>query len=304
MSLESCTCGTGVDGFGFIDCYGKPSRVVGIGFQQLKSGSTENYILAPLSQSVWEGWLYNKDGSLRISVLNNLTEYTSERDDAITETIDDIDYYLKDGKKMVSFTVVGAPYKLKAFVEGLRCSKNGFYGLSESNQVLGRRSATNTLHILPIPIQKGTLTSKMIDATNATFSKMMVSFQLDERYDDSEFVYYNAPADVDLLGTEALIQANASATVDSATAITVTLAWSLSGAVGAALEPLTNFDTASFFSLYNETTAASVTISGITESPAGSYELTFVAQTTADVLTLSPSATSPFTFDALTLTAL
>jgi len=41
------------------------------------------------------------------------------------------------------------------------------------------------------------------------------------------------------------------------------------------------------FTLYNETTTSSVTITGCTESPDGTYTFTYVAQTSADVLTLA-----------------
>jgi len=43
------------------------------------------------------------------------------------------------------------------------------------------------------------------------------------------------------------------------------------------------------FTLYNVTNAASVTITGCTESSAGVYALTFASQTVADVLRLTPS---------------
>lgn len=302
MSAISCTCDTGVNGFGFIDCFGKPSRVVGVAFQQLKSGGAENYLNAPISQANWEGSLWNKTASLRISVLNDVKEYSSDRDDAITETIDDIDYYLKDGKKMISFTVIGAPYKLKAYVDGLRCGRNGVYFISESNQLLGRRIDNDTAAIGLIPIQKGTITSKMIDATVATFSKMMVTFQLDERYDDSEFVY--VPSDkitADLQDTEPMIQAIATASVTASVTIEVTLLWAASGRVSDVdLEPLENFDVSSYFSLYNNDTSSTVAISAVSEGSAGVYTLTITAQTTGDSLTLSAGALAPFDFADVT----
>lgn len=297
MSAISCTCDTGVNGFGFIDCFGKPSRVVGVAFQQLKSGGVENYLQAPLSQANWEGSLWNKTASLRVSVLNDVKEYSSDRDDAITETIDDIDYYLKDGKKMISFTVIGAPYKLKAYVDGLRCGRNGVYFISESGQLLGRRR-TNTAEIGLIPIQKGTITSKMIDATVSTFSKMMVTFQLDERYDDSEFVYVAGDEiTADLQDTEPMIQAVATVPAISSTNIEVVLLWSASGQVSAdGLEPLESFDVASYFSLYNNDTSSTVAISSVTEGAAGVYTLNFTAQTASDDMVLSAGALAPFDF--------
>jgi hypothetical protein len=304
MSAISCTCESGVNGFGFIDCFGKPNRVVGLAFQSLKSGSADNYLLAPVSQANWEGSLWNKTASLRVSVLNNVKEYTSERADSVTETIDDIALILKKGQKIISFTVLGAPAKLAEYVDGLRCGNYGFYGIGEGNQLLGRRRV-NTAQLGLIPIQKGTIDTKPIDGTNSTFSKMMVTFMIDERYSDSEFSYMPLDQiDADLDFTNAMIQADAVATVASATTISVEMKWAASGRVSAdGLEPLENFDTASFFSLYNVTTSSTVAISLVSETSPGVYELTITAQTTADDLTLNAGVLAPFNFTEIELIA-
>ena len=100
MSLL-CSCDTGANGFGLIDCYGEPDRVVAYGFQQLKDGATENYLSATLLQAGWDGALYNKNGAVRISVLRNAKQVTDEREDPVTETIDTVDYIIRDGKRMI-----------------------------------------------------------------------------------------------------------------------------------------------------------------------------------------------------------
>lgn len=302
MSATSCTCTSGPSGFGFIDKYGKPARTIGIGFQSLKSGGVENFMQVPLAQANWEGSLWNKDETLRISVLNNIKEYSSERDSAVTETIDEIDLILKDGKKVISFTILGAPYKLKAYVDSLRCGRNGFYGISECNQLLGRRR-TNTDEIGLIPIQRGTISSTMVDGTSSTFGKMMVTFQIDERYNDAEFVYADSSEiTADLDETEAMIQADATAVVSTATKVTVTMKWAASGRVSAnGLEPLENFDASSYFYLYNNNTLAAITLTSVTETTAGVYELTWATGTTAaDDMTLSAGALAPFNFADIT----
>ena len=43
------------------------------------------------------------------------------------------------------------------------------------------------------------------------------------------------------------------------------------------------------FSLYNNTTASSVTITSVTESPDGTYTFVIPTQTSADVMVLTPS---------------
>jgi len=309
---ELCSCDTGVNGFGVIDCYGAPDRVIGLAFQSLKSGGVENTLTAPVAQADWETSLWSKDGEIRLSLLNDVKAYTSERDDAVTETIDTIDYFISEGKKMVSFQVIGSPYKLKEYVDSLRCQRSGFYGISASGQLLGRKKAAGSEdEIYPIPVQQGTIYSKMIDKTKETLAKMQVTFQIDENFNDADLVYI--PADeitADLFDTEAMIQATAVTSGTSTTTTTtqeIQLNFSLSGQISAnGQEPLENFDTVTYFDIYNNTTVAAVVPSAVSESATtpGLYTLTFAAQTTADVLEFSASATAPFNFVAFTKTSL
>jgi len=306
-----CSCDTGAGGFGLIDCYGAPDRVVGLGFQQLKNGGSINAIESPVAQADWEGHLWSKVGGERISLLNDVKAYTSERDDAVTETIDTIDYFISEGKKMVSFQIIGAPAKLKAYVDSLRCQTIGFYGVSASGQLLGKRSPNDLDVLYPIPVQNQTIYSKIIDKTKETLAKMQVTFMIDERFDDADFVYI--PTDqitANLLTTEALIEATATAgaTTTTTTTMDIQLDFSLSGRVSPdGLEPLQNFDDAAYFAIYNNTTLASVAVSAVSESSttAGLYTIEWTtAQTTADVLEFSASAASPFYFTPFTATSL
>lgn len=306
-----CSCDTGAGGFGLIDCYGSPDRVVGLGFVQLKTGGSDNVVTAPIAQADWEGLLWNKDGSQRVSLLSDVKAYTSERDDAVTETIDTIDYFISEGKKMVSFELIGTPAKLKSYVDSLRCQTIGFYGVSASGQLLGQRSSADEMK--PIPVQNQTIYSKIIDKTKETLAKMRVTFMIDERFDDADLAFIpSSEVTADLLTTEALIEATATAGASTTTTTTmeIQLDFSLSGQVSGTapngLEPLTNFDSTSYFAIYNNTTLASVAVSGVTESSTtdGLYTLTFTAQTTADVLEFSAPAASPFYFTPFTATSL
>jgi hypothetical protein len=310
---ELCSCDTGVNGFGVIDCYGAADRIVGLGFVALKDGTIENIISAPVSQSDWEGLLFEKDGGKRVSLLSDVKAYTSERDDAVTETIDTIDYFISEGKKMVSFQVIGSPYKLKEYVDSLRCQKSGFWGVSASSQLLGRKKTSGGAdELYPIPVQTGTINSKMIDKTKEALAKMQVTFQIDENFNDADLVYI--PSDeitADLFDTEAMIQATAVTTGTTTTlALTqeIQLNFSLSGQISAnGQEPLEGFDNAAYFEIYNETASAAVLVTGASESSTvkGLYTISWaILQTTADVLKFSASSTAPFNFTAFTKTAL
>ncbi len=308
---ELCACDSGTPGFGVIDCFGKPDRPVGIGFMPLKSGGALNVITAPLNQAAWEALLYTKDATQRLSLLNDVKAYTSERDDAVTETIDTIDYYISEGKKMVSFEMIGVPAKLKAYVDSLRCGKNGFVAPTASGQLLGMRRAIGADELFPIPIIAQTVTSKIIDKTKETLAKMMIMFQIAESVNDADIVYI--PADeitADLVDTGAMIQTIATTTGTSTTTSTtqeVQLDFSMSGVISAnGMEAYEGISTATYFEIYNQNTLATVLVSGVSESAVtpGLYTLTFAAQTTPDVLEFSASNTAPFDFVAFTKASL
>ena len=310
---ELCACDTGVNGFGVIDCYGKPDRNVGLAFQSLKSGGSLNNISAPVNQGDWEALLYTKDATQRLSLLNDVKTYTSERDDAVTETIDTIDYYISEGKKMVSFELIGVPVKLKAFIESLRCQKSGFYGVTASGQLLGiKRSIGSEDELFPISIQSGTITAKVIDKTKETLGKMMVTFQIDENVNDADIVFIpSTEITADLIDTESMIQATATTsgtTTTLATTQEVQLNFSLSGVIsGTGSEPLEGFTNTANFEIYNETTLATVAVNGVSESSTvpGLYTISWVTpQTTSDLITFSASNAAPFNFAAFTKTSL
>lgn len=309
MSLL-CSCDTGANGFGLIDCYGEPDRVVAYGFQQLKDGGLENLFQSPLSDADWKSALYNKSGAVRISVLRNAKQVTDEREDPVTETIDTVDYIIRDGKRMITFSVVGVPSKIIAYINSLRCQNIGFYGISAANQLLGRNKGIIDDTLYPIPVEKGTIYAKEMPKTTDSFQKVMVTFQVAENYDDSQNAYFPSDVvDADLLDTPVMIQANVitgGATTTTATTQEIRLNFALSGQVGVN-EPLENFGgVTGNIDIYNETTAAVVATATFVESVTtpGLYTVGFTSQTTNDVLRFSAGATAPFNFVSFTKTAL
>lgn len=306
-----CSCSGGVPGWGLADCFTGVDRATSIAFQRLKNGSTVNSISPLITQISWEALLYTKVAGTRISVLNDIKTYTSDRDDEITETIDGIDYSVSQGKKMISFVVVKPPMGLQNYINSIACQSTGFYLPTASNQLIGTGVAGTTT-LKPIPIQKGTLTTKAIDGTKETFAKLQVTFQVDERYQDGDTLFIDSDQiQADLNNTNPMIQAVGSnpngLSASTTTKIEVDLAFALSGKISTTgLDALTNFDDTDFFAIYNTTTSAAVVVSAISESAtvSGRYTLSFTAQTLADVLEVSATNLAPFNFETLTVNAL
>jgi hypothetical protein len=309
--MSVCTCSTGATGMQVLDCFGQPDRITGIAFVDLMLDSTTaNSIQVtealPLTLIGWTGRLYNKDEKQRFSVLNDIKVYARETADAVTEEIDTIPLFIRDGDQMVTFELIGAPAAIKAAIETLRCRTVGYYGLTASNQLVGYKVSDTSLQ--PIPIEKGTLSVKTMDRTNNTVSRVMVSFMVKQSYNAANTGFIPSTAIVpELSAVPGMIQATATTTgaaTTTATTQVVSLTWSLSGsAASGTQEALVGFDTTTFWSIFNEDTALAVTVATCVENPDGTYTLGFSAQTTGDVLRFSATNTAPFNFTPFTKTA-
>lgn len=297
--MAVCNCNDGVSGFGLPSCVGGADRPLGYGFQKLKNGASFNALSGQITQSIWEGALWNENKNLRINTVVLAKNITDERADPNTEDVDGVGQFVSEGARIVTFELYGVPAKLKAFIEGLRCGEYGFYEITASNELAGLKVGGN---LRPIPMEKGTIFVKYFRKTKSTLQKLMVSFQVSENYNDADFGYI--PSDditADLLGTDSQIEANP--TLGTITGVSVEL--TLDFVVGDSTTPipLEGMDQTSYFKLYNNTTAAVVVVAGVVEGDDGLYTISFVAQTTSDSLTISPSTLSPFTFEPVDFVA-
>jgi len=292
-----CNCNDGVDGFGIASCVELMKRAVGFGFQKTKSYNAYNSVdgSVVLDQATWETLLYTSDKDVRMNVLRNVKNVTDERADPEFENLDGIDYVVAEGQRYISFEVIGTPSKLKSIVEGLNCGDYSVFTITAAEQLGGWKNGTD---LRGVPIEKGTLYTKIIPATRTTKAKLMVKFMIAEAFNDGDTGLI--PSDdvtADLLGTNSQIQiATSAVTVASATTITLDLDYYANDSttpqayVGAV---------AGDFDLYNNDTALSVAAT-VAEGVDGSYTLTFAAQTTADDLELRDKSGSKIAFTTVT----
>jgi hypothetical protein len=240
-----------------------------------------------------------------LNILNKLTEFVDERADQNVETIDQIDYIVSEGARVVTFTMVGAPDKIKRYVDGLNCDNYGFGVITENGELGGWKYSETASNLKLIPIQKGTVKTKVMQPTLEAKARVMVSFTVDRSFNDADYGFINATnVTADVLGTNGMINTiTTGGTMTVATIVPVSLAYPLSAEVGS--RPLEGVDTIAWWRVYNNDTAAAVTITAIAEPTPGNYELTITAQTAGDVLTVSNGATaSPYLIHAVDITSI
>jgi len=303
MAVEACNCTDGTKGWGLSSCFNKFGYPLGYAFQKIKNSSGDDNKVeateaAKLTQLTWESSLYSSDQNLKISVLSNVKAVTDEREDPNTEDVDGVEIFVSEGTRKITFEVYGVPSKVKGFIEGLRCGEFGFYAISNTKNLGGLKVDGG---VQPIPIEKGTLFVKEIFQTKTGQQKLMVTFQVSEAYNDSDFGFLPASIiDADLLGTTPQIQAllTGDGAADSAGAETVNIVFSANNST--VDEPIAGANDAAYYTLQNTTTGGAVTISGVVDNGGGEYEILYTSQTTADVLVLSYANGSPLAFEDYT----
>ena len=304
MAVDACNCTDGTKGWGLSSCFNKFGYPLGYAFQKLKdSTGADNGLTgteaAPLTQTAWEdSYLYVVDQSIRVNVLSNVKAVTDEREDPNTEDIDGVEFFVSEGTRKITFEVYGVPSKVKGFIEALRCGEYGFYPISNTKNLGGLKDGAT---VRPIPIEVGTLFVKEMFQTKTSQQKLMVSFQVSEEYNDSDFGFVPAKAiDADLLGTTPQIETivTGDGNADSNGAETVVLTYSANNSTTP--EALLGAGDTSYYEIYNTTTQATVSISSIVDNGSGSYTFDYVGQTPADVLELRYVDGSPLSFDFYT----
>lgn len=141
--------------------------------------------------------------------------------------------------------------------------------------------------IYPIAVDKDSWDVRMSSATDATVQKVTLGFNWSDNEKD-EYISMLTEDDytADFLGSKGLLDVSSVISNESTTGFTATLSTAYgSKASLVKVEGLLAGD----FTLFNVTDTASVSIISVTESSAGVYDFTFSAETSSDVLRLTPS---------------
>lgn len=229
------------------------------------------------------------DKSKRWYPLQGWKNVTDERADSIFETFTEgTRVKVSDGTRTFNGVI---PFAGTIFLGNLEklgeCNDLGVFTLDECKDMIGTLGADGDLY--PTCIESGTWDVNYVKGNgNDISAKVSLQFDIDRVEQDANLRVLKPASDVDVLKVEGLYTLlGDDLTGISTTGFTVTINTEY-GAFDDSIkqEGLLLAD----FALYNETAAASVAISSVTESPAGTYTFAFAAQTPADVLTLTTVA--------------
>ena len=307
--MANCLCGV-MPTFGQPGCYQTMGYPVKIGFQDVKDSSgASNGIAATdtLNDAFISALINNSDTSKRLMLTPSVVNFTGNREEMLTYTANNVNYKASEGNRPVQFEIIeGATPQLLGELKKLECRNIMFYGITDESQLTGNGKDENLLR--GYKIEKGTFDARFVGNQREDTARIVVSFVISivEKDEDAAFIAYDADSTadgiltVDLLSYVDLIPV----VMGAASSITTTGFVSKIDTIYGA-----KFDAAVFsggvladFTLYNETTASSVTITSVTEAPDGTYTFVIPAQTSADVLTLTFAKTGFYAASTLSIT--
>jgi len=183
---------------------------------------------------------------------------------------------------------------MKKQIESARCSDGlSVFVISENRQVLCKESSDG-LSVLPIEIDEQSVYAGFVFGTKDQNQHLMLSFNFSatEKDGDLKLIDCSEIDGYDVLMLKALLDICYELVDQHVDSITV----KLKSDFGSALNPFTadglvdndfvSADDGAAAQIWNETDQANVAITGVTESPDGTYEIEFAAQDLGDILVL------------------
>lgn len=226
------------------------------------------------------------DDKARYYPLPTMENVTNERAEPITEEFPSGNVIkIRDGVKTFTGQMIGLGSDYAGQIETFGCNDMGAFIVDAQGNLIGDKSVSG--YLAPIPINKATWNVTTQDTGDTTVARINLTMQWKQSVKDSDIGMLLASdfaSDVDWLGYEGLVDLyGGTPSSISTTGFTIPIT-SLFGSV-ANPQVVSNL-ASSDFEVYNETTTSVVTISTMTEDPAGTYAFTYVAQTSADEMQL------------------
>jgi len=288
-----CSCGSlGFDNTGTPNCQSIASvtrKLVFVPyFDSTGAVNSIDLTVPPALDKAWfDAQTANTDASKRWYPTPLIDNVTDERGDAITEGLDSgKEIFIQEGTRNFSGVMIKQSPVLLGKLKSIKCSAVGVFVIDKDGNLMGSISDDGN-ELQPIRIDENTFYPRLIKTTDTTVGKIQLDFAFSDIEADEDLrMILASEMSYDALLLKGMLDVNSSATTGTALGDFTTL---LTLDYGSALNPkkvegLVSAD----FTLYNETTAGTVTITSVTESPAGTYAVDFTGdpQTASDVLEL------------------
>jgi hypothetical protein len=227
------------------------------------------------------------DNALRWHITDEASTFATERADPLTETVDNIDRIIAQGPRVMSADFLASGTELESKINGNRCVDMSVYMVDDANGLNGVVTRDNFFD--PIRLERNSF-GKLVFPTEASVFKVSFSTTWQKNVKDGNVkVLPFSSHGTDLLNERGLVDIKQSGAASvSATTATIRFTNIDGSAQGTAFTGLVAGD----FVLTDTTIAGVVAVSSAVENPDGTYLLTFAAQTTGDLGTITATKTS------------
>lgn len=219
--------------------------------------------------------------------LVTMENVTQERAESITETSGSGKIaFIREGSRSFFGEMWKQSPTFLGKLKSAKCVDISIFVVDADGNLIGSCPSADG-KIYPIAVDKDSWDVRMSSATDATVQKVTLGFNWSDNEKD-EYISMLTEDDytADFLGSKGLLDVSSVISNESTTGFTATLSTAYgSKASLVKVEGLLAGD----FTLFNVTDTASVSIISVTESSAGVYDFTFSAETSSDVLRLTPS---------------
>ena len=286
MSI-GCNCASGLSNTGRPNCVSLQSVTSKLIMVPLfGADGTANFIDLTLPLPVWADLINEVDSTKRWFPLPNFENVELPKADSqFEEANSGRMVFLRQGKRSFAgeLWAEDSTPTLLGKLQNNRCVDFGVYIIDVNGNLVGSKVG-NALY--PIAVDNPSFNPTFTFATDSTTQKIMLGFDFDRLFDEST-MYMITPteAGVNFNDLSGLIDVNLTDLTVVATSVTFDAVLDY----GTALNPIKFSGAISAdFSLYNNTTSATVSVTAVENLPLeGNYTLTYIAQTAADSLTLS-----------------
>ena len=315
MSCVGCSCDAGLSntGTGCTPIMQVARKVILVPVYDVLGNKNRVLYDATLNQAYFDTRLDNDtaDGD-KWTPLPDMKNVEDVRGDNIMETFDDQStVFIQEASRKFTGIIVGASGsgsaspQLKGYIEQARCVNVGVYFVDKNGNLIGKNSSDG-LALEPIVIDEQSLSVMLVKTTDIKIQKLQVSFNFDinEKDEDLRMIVCDELGGADLLEIQGELEVNWVFSAITSTTITVRLYTNYGTPInplvvtGMAVDNFYSWQTSTTARIRNTTDSADVTITGLTESPNGTYALTYASQTVGDVLQFAMSA-SGFDFNGM-----
>jgi hypothetical protein len=285
---DNCNCETGLGNTGVGGCIEEIKDTIGlIMVNTLDSTGVKTKIdITDVINDAYVTALINESEKKdRWFPLMNLENIATERPQAIFVTSNTgTKKRVKQAVRNFTAEIWTGGIALMNAIAGNRCADLSVYKIDSDGKLVGISNGDGYLY--PFKVQSNTFDVRLAENDGQNPEKLLIEFDYDKSVRDETTAYLLTEDDIDLTTIKGLLDITSTVTNITTTSFKIKLTLP-DGALNSR-KVLSNLLQADF-ALYNVTDSSAVTISSFAESPEGTYTLGFTAQTSADVIRVTPS---------------